>query len=484
MTKSQINKWFYGLCLSFVGLNSLFIALDIHYMMLTPVIILLVLLMAFSMDTFLMLTALVVPLSIDMKESDLGAALSIPSEPLIIMLMVGFLFKGLIEQTFDGRVLKHPVTLVIFMYLGWIGITSVTSEIPSVSFKFLAVRLWFIVPFYFLATQVFRKENNIRTFLWMYVAMFCVVIIYTLINHAAWNFEKDPAHWVMTPFYYDHTQYGAMLAFFVPFLVGYALRNRRGAFFKITAVIVMLLFLVALYFSNSRAAWVSVVASLGIYMIFAFRIRWYVLLLGVSAVAFYLYAFSSEIMMQLEKNKQDSSENFTEHVQSMSNISSDASNLERLLRWNCAIRMFNERPVFGWGPGTYSFCYAPFQRSYELTIISTNFGDGGNAHSEYLGPLAEQGLPGMLLFILLILVVSYTAIRVIKNAEDKWVRALAMQLFLCLCTYWIHGFLNNFLDTDKAAVPYWGCIAALVALDIYQRKNQKKRQERKAISSL
>ena len=27
----------------------------------------------------------------------------------------------------------------------------------------------------------------------------------------------------------------------------------------------------------------------------------------------------------------------------------------------------------------------------DLTIISTNFGDGGNAHSEYLSPLAEQG---------------------------------------------------------------------------------------------
>ena len=34
----------------------------------------------------------------------------------------------------------------------------------------------------------------------------------------------------------------------------------------------------------------------------------------------------------------------------------------------------------------------------------------------------------------------------------------------------IHGVLNNYLDTDKASVPFWGFIAILVALDLYHRK--------------
>jgi len=37
-------------------------------------------------------------------------------------------------------------------------------------------------------------------------------------------------------------------------------------------------------------------------------------------------------------------------------------------------------------------------------------------------------------------------------------------------TYFIHGVLNNYLDTDKASVPFWGFIAILVALDVYHRK--------------
>ena len=36
-----------------------------------------------------------------------------------------------------------------------------------------------------------------------------------------------------------------------------------------------------------------------------------------------------------------------------------------------------------------------------------------------------------------------------------------------LITYYFHGTMNNFLDTDKASVPFWGFVAILVALDLY-----------------
>jgi len=45
---------------------------------------------------------------------------------------------------------------------------------------------------------------------------------------------------------------------------------------------------------------------------------------------------------------------------------------------------------------------------------------------------------------------------------------------LGLSTYFIHGFLNNFLDTDKASVPVWGFMAMLVALEVYHKKEEKK----------
>jgi len=38
-----------------------------------------------------------------------------------------------------------------------------------------------------------------------------------------------------------------------------------------------------------------------------------------------------------------------------------------------------------------------------------------------------------------------------------------------LTSYYFHGLLNNFLDTDKISVLFWGYTAMLVAMDVYHR---------------
>lgn len=178
-------------------------------------------------------------------------------------------------------------------------------------------------------------------------------------------------------------------------------------------------------------------------------------------------------MMNLEQNKVSSNDDLENNVESMSNISTDASNLERINRWACAIEMWHEKPLVGFGPGTYMFEYAPYQMSYNKTIISTNFGDVGNAHSEYLGPLAETGTLGLLIFLTLFLVsfsCGFKAYYKSNTARDKRIIATA----LCsLSTYYLHGFLNNFLDTDKAAVIFWTLTAILVFYHVKTNNDNK-----------
>ena len=172
------------------------------------------------------------------------------------------------------------------------------------------------------------------------------------------------------------------------------------------------------------------------------------------------------LVIQLERNKQDSSDDLAQHVESISNVSSDDSNLERLNRWSCALAMFQEKPLFGWGPNTYQFEYAPFQQSTLRTQISTNNGDVGNAHSEYLGPLAEQGLLGGLAFLALLIATCHVGFKLQRTLVDPNDKMLALGLFLGLITYFVHGVLNNYLDTDKASAPFWGFLALLVVMDV------------------
>lgn len=120
------------------------------------------------------------------------------------------------------------------------------------------------------------------------------------------------------------------------------------------------------------------------------------------------------------------------------------------------------------------FKYAPYQLTRDRTIISTNAGDAGNAHSEYLGPLAESGLFGMISMLLLVITVMYTAFKTYKRLKDPQHKAWLVGAIIGLITYYGHGLMNNFLDTDKASVPFWGFTAMIVALDLFSRENLKK----------
>jgi O-antigen ligase len=380
------------------------------------------------------------------------------------------------ENKYDRSVATHPISYVIYLGLFWMFLTSLTSELPVVSFKFLLSRLWFVIPFYFVAVILFKDIKNIKKFFWLYIIALVGVIFYTLIQHSKYGFEEEAGHWVMSPFYNDHTAYGAALAMLFPVIVGlifYPETPNRTRFF---GVVVFFIMTIGIIFSYGRAAWISVVAAFGVFLLVILRIKFY--WVAIVAVVFFgtLAIFQQQILDRLEKNKQDSSANFVEHVQSISNITSDASNLERINRWQAALRLYEERPLLGWGPGTYQFVYAPYQRSKEKTIISTNLGDRGNAHSEYLGPLSEMGIPGMLLVILLLIYSIYTGLKVYKRGGTE-VKFLSLMVTLGLVTYFTHGLLNNFLDTDKLSVPFWGFIAIIVALDVYHVDSQPERLE-------
>ena len=435
-----------------------------------PLFIVIIYLAIYSLDKILLIIAFCTPLAVVLNDKSSGPALSIPGEPLMFGVLLLFVFKFIFEGKFDRKILYHPVTLAIAFHITWMFITSVTSTYPIVSFKHLLSQLWFIIPFYLLGTQLFREKKNIKKFVWLYCSTLLIVIFYTLFQHAQNSWTQKAAHWVMIPFYNDHTAYAAVLALFIPPMIAF-MRDRYSSFReRFLAGFMSIMLIIAIILSYTRAAWLSLIVTLIVYFIYSFRIKFYnVLLIGAGLVTLFMI-FSSDIFMKLEKNRQDSATDFNKHIKSISNISTDASNLERINRWNSALRMWKQKPFLGWGPGTYQFNYAPFQKSSETTIISTNAGDSGNAHSEFIGPLSEEGVFGMLAMVLIVITVIYRSSILYSTAKDPNIRLLTLGILLGLVTYFVHGTLNNFLDTDKLSVPFWAFIAMLVSLDVYHNK--------------
>ncbi len=473
MLQNSPNKsLFYLISTVFISLNAVFLLLDFPYFGLLSFVLAIIWFALFAFDKIYYLIIFFTPLSVPLSEFfDLPFDLSLPAEALMIILLAILMLKMISAQNINKEHLKHPVSVVVIIYLTWMFITSISSSLPTVSFKFLLAKLWFIIPMYFFSITILKKEKNRNLIIWLYLIPMLIVIFYTIIRHLGYGlFDKQAAHFVMTPFFNDHTSYGAILSMYWPVLFGFLLQANIKSVQKVFIFIVLLIFSLALILSYTRAAWISLLAALifGLFVYLKVKMR-YLIILGLAVLAT-LFVYRFEISDRLSKNKQDSSSDFDEHIKSMSNIATDASNLERINRWNSAFLMFKERPLLGWGPGTYAFEYAGFQMARDKTIISTNFGEGGNAHSEYLSALIDSGIVGLIIFLLIIILVIRSAIKSYNKLENTQNKILLWSVLVGFVSYLIHGFLNNFLDTDKASVPFWTFTAIIVVIDLSLNK--------------
>jgi len=442
---------------------------------LLPVVLIIVYTAIFHLQKLVFFLAFCTPLAITLKELGLsdGMDLSLPSEPLMAGIMVLYLFNQLSSNITDKKFINHPVTLLIIVQLSWMFFTTLTSTEILISLKYLISRLWFIFSCYIIMPHLFQSKKNIINFVYCYAAALALVVFYTVVQHAKFNFNDKAADWVVSPFYNDHTAYGAALAMFIPIMLCFVFIKSISGYMRIFALGLFCLFVFAIILSFARAGWLSLIVAFSIFVTLVFRIKFRTILITLITLGSLFYVFQTEIFIALGRNNTDAEGGFSNNIESVSNISTDASNLERLNRWSCAIRMWEDKPILGWGPGTYMFKYAPYQLSSERTIISTNFGTNGNAHSEYLGPLSEQGIFGLLIVIAILLYCTSLGYRLVYSVAEPEVRILVIGLFLGLMTYFVHGFLNNFLDTDKLSLPFWSFLAALVSIDIYYRKKEK-----------
>lgn len=440
-----------------------------------PIVLIIVYTAIFHLQKLVFLLAFCTPLAITLKELGLsdGMDLSLPSEPLMAGIMLLYIFNELSSRITDKKFINHPITILIVVQLSWMFFTCLTSTEILISLKYLVSRLWFIFSCYIIMPHIFQNKKNIITFIYCYASALALVVFYTIYQHSKFNFNDKAADWVVSPFYNDHTAYGAALAMFIPVMLSFVFIKSISKYFRAFALALFCLFVLAIVLSFARAGWLSLIVALSIFVTLILRIKFRTILFTIITLGSLFYVFQTEIFIALGRNNTDAEGGFSNNVESVSNISTDASNLERLNRWSCAIRMWKDKPVLGWGPGTYMFKYAPYQLSSERTIISTNFGTNGNAHSEYLGPLAEQGILGLLIVVLMLLYCTSLGYKLVYSVAEPEVRVLVIGIFLGLMTYFVHGFLNNFLDTDKLSLPFWSFLAALVCIDLYYRKKEK-----------
>lgn len=326
-----------------------------------------------------------------------------------------------------------------FAWMIWLTVCVSFSTMPRVSLKYWLVetgQCWV-----FLVGFVLFRDWWLRLLPFFIYSMLGIVV-YTLGHHFQYHFRADQSMLAPMPFFPDHTLYSAVLVMILPSL--YLVFKPR------TATLWLVLCLTGLFFAYCRAAWLSVGASflVALALVFHKKWRWTLLFSGMLLTAGMLLK-----PLVLEKVKQD------------------VSALERFNRYACAKRMAQERPLTGFGPGTFQFQYIPFQQPEERTRISVSnpehdlqpgqYGRGGGAHSEYFQALAENGRPGLLLWVLLAGTALFTGARIYLSAQNKQDQWFALAITISLFSYLFHAFFNNFLHDGRVALLFWGQVAAL-----------------------
>ncbi len=424
--------------------------------------------------------AFATPLSVHLLDERYSSVnLSLPTEPLIIFLFTGVLLKMLKSKKLIVPEVTMMLSILILADFSWMAITALTSTMPIISAKYVLMKSWYIGIFYFLLTRYFRNETVAKKFIWSFIVSVVILSLYTLIIHASGGFSRAYAYTAMRPFLPDHGMYAACISFVVPVLFIFTIHGRQMGYSSALRIVCLVLFLfmvLAVAMSFTRASWLSLAISLALYFVFLLNLRFkHLLLIALVAVGGIL-ANMNYLLTDLSRNKNESDDNIENHLQSVGNVSSDQSNLERLNRWGSGVRMWEEKPIIGWGPGTYTFQYGQFQLPHEMTIISTNLGELGGIHSEYLRPLAESGFLGTVFLVLIVITVFSIAFkhqRVLRGST----RYLSIAVFLGLVTYFAHGVLNNYTEFDKIAVPFYSFMAVLTAIEINLRHAKKDSQE-------
>lgn len=473
-------KKLYFWCGIFLAYCLAAVYLDFYLALAAPVVITLIWVGINKPKYLLYFLAFTTPLSVHLIDERYSTVnLSIPTEPIIILLFIGVLLKLISSRTLKFPEVSVMLSVLIIADFGWLLVTAITSTMPLISAKYVLMKSWYLVVFYFLLSRYFQHESMAKKFIWLFTISIVLLASYTLFMHSHGGFSRSYAYTAMRPFLPDHGMYAACVSFVVPVLFVFALHGswlKYGVWLRVVCVLLFLFLVVAVALSFTRASWVSLVAALGIYALLRMKIRFHYLVLIALVGGGYLASNMDNLLTGLSRNKKESDDNIENHLQSVGNVSSDPSNLERFNRWSSASRMWEEKPVVGWGPGTYTFQYGQFQLPHEMTIISTNAGTLGGIHSEYLRPLAESGLPGAVLFVSIVVWVfslGFKHQRVLSGSA----KYLSLAVFLGLVTYFTHAVLNNYIEFDKIAVPLYSFMAVLTAIEIKHQNAQKNRQK-------
>ena len=400
-----------------------------------------------------------------------GLGTDLPSEPLMWFLTVLFFLLVVWNgKTIDKKLFTNPVSVVLLLHLLWIFITSIMSSFPVISAKYFLAKLWYVFPFFFLPLLIIKEEREWEKLFRYFIYTSIIAVTYVMMNHAASGFSFADINFAVRPIFRNHVNYAAMLVLLVPFIWAMARITGEKKFW-----IFLVFFLIAVYFTYTRAAYGVIVLCVIMYFILKFKMMKWVTPLAFIVVGIGLNSVikgNEYLRMAPDYENTVSHTKFNNLIEATYKME-DISTMERLYRWVAGFNMVKEEPFFGFGPSTFYSNYQNFTVSSFQTYVSDNPEKSG-IHNYYLMTLVEQGAIGLIILMFVIFLPLFMAQKAFFQQKGQigryWVMAAALSYFSTS----IMILINDLLEADKVGPIFFLSASIIVYYRYFAPKTGEK----------
>lgn len=149
----------------------------------------------------------------------------------------------------------------------------------------------------------------------------------------------------------------------------------------------------------------------------------------------------------------------------------------RVVWWTATSDMFAEKPLRGWGAGTYGSAYYHFSPPLANEAPPTRGVSATHPHNEFLRVAAETGVVGLLLYCIMVGAALVSAYRALRGAPFD-LRAVGFALWAGLLGYLVQAALGKGVQAWDLALPYWMLLGTVASAALWKRPAGRTVRER------
>ncbi|MDI6751883.1 MAG: O-antigen ligase family protein [bacterium] len=333
----------------------------------------------------------------------------------VVLSVLGWIGRIVLTKRFEIK--NMPLNLPIFVFLGILLLSTAMSQVPlGQRLDSLHPILERILP-YFLVIYGIKEKKQIK---WLLVCLIGSLSIFS--GFKMIQFILDPE---TNQKFLSNRALGECLGMVIPLTIAMFFCNfsRKIKGLLIFSIAIMVFCLVI---NGTRGAWVGSILALCYLAIFLSR----KLFFGLGIFIFLLFSYQIERASTIFDSQ-------------------DSSNLYRVYQCKAAILMIKERPLLGYGPGSFQ----KFWQDHMSEKIKERF---GRSHkyvlNMYLQIAGETGVLCIFAFFWLIIASFRLGWNLVQKQEEF--RILLLGILACIVDFLVHGMVNHTLY-GKSGYLFW-----------------------------